>query len=637
MQLAPGTVIAGRYRLERPLAAGGMGAVWVARHVALQTELAVKVMSTSSAGSTAARSRFEREARAAASLRHANVVAVVDSGIEDDTPYLVMELLHGESLEERLARTSRLPLEVLAPIAAQIGRGLRKAHEAGIIHRDLKPGNVFLAREDDEEIVKILDFGIAKEIDHSLGEHTKTSELMGSPHYMSPEQLRSSKKTDVRSDLWSFGVVLYRALTGQIPFPGDTLAEVMVQVFSAPLPLPSQLVPGLSPAVDAYFQRALARDPSERFQSVREMIDAFSALAGRAPMPSHSHEPPVEPKSTSQTRPAFAAPPVAAPARQQSSPDVTPIPSFSWREGTPNASAAIPPARTSAPGASAAIPPARTSAPGASPAIPPARPSAPGASAAIPPARPSAPGPSAMLSPSAASMPVVPGGPTAPPVSLPGASPPSSLPAPRADARASGPPAVPGPASAERPDGEVRPAAPTRLPPLQAIVGGTVVAGLLLVLVLVFALRSSSDEGGPSAASSSAPAGPTAPTPPTFPSASGSAGPALTPDEMAAAVPDETPVEIEIEEPPPDAGPTPLRPSTWKLIPKGHARLKVTAKGGSCKVTVNGTYQGTTPVDVIVEAGKQRIYCRMPTGSTRSKEVRAPELKISKVEFEVKQ
>ncbi|UQA60320.1 serine/threonine-protein kinase [Polyangium aurulentum] len=624
MQLAPGTVIAGRYRLERPLAAGGMGAVWVARHVALQTELAVKVMSTSSAGSTAARARFEREARAAASLRHANVVAVVDSGIEDDTPYLVMELLHGESLEERLARTSRLPLEVLVPIAAQIGRGLRKAHEAGIIHRDLKPGNVFLAREDDEEIVKILDFGIAKEIDHSLGEHTKTSELMGSPHYMSPEQLRSSKKTDVRSDLWSLGVVLYRALTGQIPFPGDTLAEVMVQVFSSPLPLPSQLVPGLSSAVDAYFQRALARDPAERFQSVREMIDAFSALVGRAPMPStHGHDLPGDPKSTSQTRPAFAAPPIAAPARPQSSPDVTPIPSFSWREGTPNAAAAIPPARTSSPGAAAAIPPARTS--------------APGAPAAIPPARTSAPGPSAMLSPSAASMPVVPGGPTAPPVSLPGASPSSSLPAPRADARASGPPAVPGPASAERPDGEVRPAAPTRLPPLQAIVGGTVVAGLLLVLVLVFALRSPSDEGGPSAASSSATAEPTAPTPPTFPSASGSAGPALTPDEMAAAVPDETPVEIEIEEPPLDAGPTPLRPSTWKFIPKGHARLKVTAKGGSCKVTVNGIYQGTTPVDVIVESGKQRIYCRMPTGSTRSKEVRAPELKISKVEFEVKQ
>jgi serine/threonine-protein kinase len=570
MQLVPGTVIAGRYRLERPLAAGGMGAVWVARHVSLQTEVAVKVMTSSLAGSAPARARFGREARSAASLRHPNVVAVVDSGIEEDTPYLVMELLRGESLEERLARTNRLPLEVLVPIASQIGRGLRKAHEAGIIHRDLKPGNVFLAREDDEEIVKLLDFGIAKEIDVSLGEHTKTSELMGSPHYMSPEQLRSAKKTDVRSDLWSFGVVLYRALTGAIPFPGDTLAEVMVQVFSSPFPLPSQLVPGLSPAVDAYFQRALARDPAERFQSVREMIDAFSSLAGPA-LQSSDQELPAEPRSTSQTRPAFAAPLIAAPAHRQSTPDV---------------------------------------------------------SAAIPSARTSAPGPFAMPPPSS--------GPTAPPVSLPGASSPSFLPASRMDARVSGLPAVPRPANAERPDGEVRPAASTRLPWLRTIVGGTVVAGLLLVLV--FALRSSSDEGGPSAASSSAPPSPPSePMSPTFPSASGSAAPVLTPDEMAAAVPDETPVQIELEEPPVHAGPTPLRPSAWKSIPKGHARLKVTAKGGSCKVTVNGLYQGTTPVDVMVQAGKQRIYCRMPTGATRSKEVRAPEFKISKVEFEVKQ
>jgi eukaryotic-like serine/threonine-protein kinase len=239
-------------------------------------------------------------------------------------------------------------------------------------------------------------------------------------------------------------------------------------------------------------------------------------------------------------------------------------------------------------------------------------------------------------------MPVVPGGPTAPPVSLPGAPQPlsgaASLPAPRADARVSGLPPMPGASSADRHDGGVGPDAPKRLPPLQAIVGGTVVAGLVLVLVLVFALRPSGDEAGTKGAATSAPTGaPGAPDEPTFPSASGSAGPALTPDEMAAAVPDETPVQIEIEEPPPDAGPQPLRPSTWKFIPKGHARLKVTAKGGTCKVTVNGLYQGTTPVDVIVEAGKQRIYCRMPTGSTRSKEVRAPELKISKVEFEVNQ
>ncbi|HMY16497.1 MAG TPA: serine/threonine-protein kinase, partial [Polyangium sp.] len=191
MELVPGTVIAGRYRLERLLASGGMGAVWVARHTSLNTEIAIKFMHGDPTELTVARSRFEREARTASLIRHPNVVTVQDYGIEGQMPYMAMELLHGENLDEYLQRKKRLTLVELEPIISQVSRGLRKAHETGIVHRDLKPSNVFISREDDgREIVKILDFGIAKEIDTTLGQHTKTTELMGSPHYMSPEQLR---------------------------------------------------------------------------------------------------------------------------------------------------------------------------------------------------------------------------------------------------------------------------------------------------------------------------------------------------------------------------------------------------------------------------------------------------------------
>ncbi|WP_437948468.1 serine/threonine-protein kinase [Sorangium sp. So ce296] len=278
--LAEGSVIAGRYRLERMLARGGMGAIWVARHVQLDAAVAIKLMAPEYAASSTARARFEREARAAAQLKIPNVVHVHDYGIEGETPFLVMELLDGEDLETRLAREGRLSLSATLSVVAQVCKALRRAHETGIIHRDLKPANLFLARQDDEEIVKVLDFGIAKAQGTLLaGKETKTGTLVGSPYYMSPEQVRRSKTLDWRSDLWSVGVIAYRCVTGRLPFPGEEIGEVFVAICTEDVPLASSLAPELGPEVDRFFSRAFMREPERRFQSASELAEAFSAAA----------------------------------------------------------------------------------------------------------------------------------------------------------------------------------------------------------------------------------------------------------------------------------------------------------------------------------------------------------------------
>ncbi|WP_437564195.1 serine/threonine-protein kinase [Sorangium sp. So ce542] len=278
--LAEGSIIAGRYRLERMLARGGMGAIWVARHVQLDAAVAIKLMAPEYAASSTARARFEREARAAAQLKIPNVVHVHDYGIEGDTPFLVMELLDGEDLETRLAREGRLSLPATLSVVAQVCKALRRAHEVGIIHRDLKPANLFLARQDDEEIVKVLDFGIAKAQGALLaGKETKTGTLVGSPYYMSPEQVRRSKTLDWRSDLWSVGVIAYRCVTGRLPFPGEEIGEVFVAICTEDVPLASSLAPELGPEVDRFFSRAFMREPERRFQSASELAEALSAAA----------------------------------------------------------------------------------------------------------------------------------------------------------------------------------------------------------------------------------------------------------------------------------------------------------------------------------------------------------------------
>jgi serine/threonine-protein kinase len=281
-----GRVIASRYQIERPLARGGMGSVWVARHLQLESTLAIKFIEPELAQLPEARGRFEREARVAAQLQGPNLVQIHDYGVDDDTPYMVMEYLRGEDLCARMNREKRLSFEVTTAIVVQVARVLRRAHEAGIIHRDLKPGNVFLVRgDDDDEIVKVLDFGLAKiPQSTSADEMTKTGTLLGSPRYMSPEQARAMKTIDHRSDLWSLAVIAFRAITGALPFPGDEIADVLVKICAEPAPLPSSIDPALGPAIDRFFERAFERDPARRFQSARDFSRAFvAATAGRAP------------------------------------------------------------------------------------------------------------------------------------------------------------------------------------------------------------------------------------------------------------------------------------------------------------------------------------------------------------------
>lgn len=285
----PGVLLAGRYLLDRPLAKGGMGAVWLARHRELGTEVAVKFMDPALIASSDARARFEREARASAMLDSQHVVHVHDYGVEDGTPYLVMERLRGQDLSERLRARGTLSLAEGAKIATQVSKALRRAHEAGVVHRDLKPGNVFFAEKDDDEVIKVLDFGIAKILQPEDGrDATRTGTIMGSVHYMSPEQVRDSKSADPRSDLWSLGIVLYQALTGSVPFPGSEIGDVLVRICTEPVKPPSERVGSLGPAVDAFFERALQRDRERRFGSAREMAEAFEALLTGAPAPTEA-------------------------------------------------------------------------------------------------------------------------------------------------------------------------------------------------------------------------------------------------------------------------------------------------------------------------------------------------------------
>jgi eukaryotic-like serine/threonine-protein kinase len=283
--ITEGAIIGGKFKLERPLAQGGMGSVWVARHQLLDSDVAVKFMEKSIAENESARQRFEREAKAAALIKSPHVVQVLDYGIEEGSPYIAMELLDGEDLDHRLSRGGPLTLEKAYVILEQAGKALRRAHELGIVHRDLKPSNIFLSKHGDEELVKILDFGIAKDISATTSASaTSTGALLGSPSYMSPEQIRETKHVDHRSDIWSMGVILYEVLTGRLPFDeSENIGKLLVSICTDPVLPASVLVPTFGVEVDRFFEKALSRDRATRFQSMAELVEAFGACAGVRP------------------------------------------------------------------------------------------------------------------------------------------------------------------------------------------------------------------------------------------------------------------------------------------------------------------------------------------------------------------
>jgi hypothetical protein len=283
MQLAANVVIAERFRLNRQLGQGGMGSVWHATHLALDIPCAVKFIEGEIAQLPEAQSRFEREAKAAAQLRSPHVVQILDHGVWLGTPYIAMELLDGEDFGKRLQRLGRMPPRDVLRIVAQVCRALTKAHSVGIVHRDLKPDNIFLVPDDDREIAKVLDFGIAKATGSGIdGSNTKTGAMLGTPYYMSPEQAQGIKAVDHRSDLWSLAVIVFQAITGKLPFESEALGDLLVRIIVAPVPMPSSYAPDLPPTFDRWWERASQRDPGARFQSARELGDALALAFGQS-------------------------------------------------------------------------------------------------------------------------------------------------------------------------------------------------------------------------------------------------------------------------------------------------------------------------------------------------------------------
>jgi serine/threonine protein kinase len=280
--LHPGMHVTPNIELIEPLGTGGMGTVWLAQHSGLGTRVAVKFMSGVHAQDPALVERFAREAKLAARIKSPHVVQTFDyATTENGIPFIVMELLEGQDLQSYLNKFPRLNLEATSRVLVQVCKALAKAHALEIVHRDIKPDNIFLIENDGEPFVKVLDFGIAKDQSPVPG-ITVSGTTMGTPSFMSPEQLFAPKDVGPRSDLWSAAVVTYRALTGRLPFEGDSFGAVCVAINGGTFPKPSSLNADIPPELDAWFARALARKPSERFQSAGEMANAYLACLHEA-------------------------------------------------------------------------------------------------------------------------------------------------------------------------------------------------------------------------------------------------------------------------------------------------------------------------------------------------------------------
>ncbi|MFO0679058.1 MAG: serine/threonine-protein kinase [Polyangiaceae bacterium] len=278
-------VLGDKYELDRMIGRGGMGSVWEATHRSLGTKVAIKFIERDAARSPEAHVRFLNEARASARIESRFVVRVFDHGIsDDDQPYIVMELLRGETLERRLGRVGRLSLSQTAKLVAQIGRAIAKAHEVGIVHRDLKPENVFLCESADDggEIAKVVDFGVAKFAEPPPGSEsaTKTGAMMGTPSYMSPEQARGLKNVDGRTDLWSLAIIAYECVVGKLPFEGEGVGDLLVKICGTDAPIPSREADDVPRTFDAWFGKATRSDPEKRFQTSLEMVRALLDAAG---------------------------------------------------------------------------------------------------------------------------------------------------------------------------------------------------------------------------------------------------------------------------------------------------------------------------------------------------------------------
>jgi serine/threonine protein kinase len=317
-----GTTLGNKYKLERLLGAGGMGGVYAGRPLAGGGEVAIKVLSVADPASRERiAARFAREARAVSALSCPHIVTVVDAGSEGTRPYLVMELLEGEDLGQRLRRDGNMPIDQALHVVAQVLVALGSAHEAGVVHRDLKPDNIFLSKkEGDPLFTKLLDFGMSK-LTPREGQTlalalTKKGMAVGTPFYMAPEQARALDDVDGRSDLWAMGAILFECLAGRPPFVGVSQEQTLISICMTDAPDVRALRPEVPSPIAKLIARALKRDRAQRFVSAWDMLSAITDVA-----PSERRVLPAK-AVTSLDVPAISAQPVASVrAPVQSSPD----------------------------------------------------------------------------------------------------------------------------------------------------------------------------------------------------------------------------------------------------------------------------------------------------------------------------
>ena len=278
MRLTPGTWITKTVRLVRPLGSGGMSTVWVAADMRLHTQVAVKILSPAHRNDATTKARFVREGRLPAEIQSPHLVQIFEEGeLADHTPFFVMEWLEGETVKRWLKRVLRLTARQSVSVVTQVCRALTKAHAMGVVHRDVKADNVFVLRGKDV-LVKLLDFGVAKRPPQSddLDIITKHGESLGTPSYMSPEQLRHASQADHRSDLWAVAVLAYRMLIGALPFARPDYPSLCLAICQGEFTLPTAYDTRWRPPLDAWFRRALALERDARFATAEELARTFA-------------------------------------------------------------------------------------------------------------------------------------------------------------------------------------------------------------------------------------------------------------------------------------------------------------------------------------------------------------------------
>jgi serine/threonine-protein kinase len=321
-----GDIVAGKYQIERVLGSGGFGVVVAAKHIQLNDPVALKFLLPAALANPEIVERFLREARSAVKIKSEHVARVLDVGtMPNGAPYMVMEYLSGRDMGDEIALRGPLPPEEAVEVLLQACEAIAEAHELGIIHRDLKPANLFRTeRPGGSFLIKVLDFGIAKASEGELAAEQKgltaTSSVMGSPLYMSPEQMRSTKKADARSDIWSLGVILFQMLSARLPFDADSMPGIIATVFADPVPPFHQMGVQVSPGLEAIVRRCLEKSPENRYPSIHALAEALAPygspasrvsitrIAGIQHRPTSTHPAPIEATSPlHQTHPPLSS------------------------------------------------------------------------------------------------------------------------------------------------------------------------------------------------------------------------------------------------------------------------------------------------------------------------------------------